>query len=126
MSPEQARGKSIDKRTDIWSFGVVLYECLTGRTLFGRETVSDSIGAILHMEPDWTALPPHMLPIVHLLLRRCLTKDASKRLRDIGDARIELENAIADPTSSSLGLAADAFEEMDRARQFPAWLQVLP
>ncbi len=110
MSPEQARGKPLDKRTDIWSFGVVFLECLTGQTTFGGETISDSIGAILHKEPDWTSLPGDTPPTVHLLLRRCLSKDASKRLRDIGDARIEIENAIVDPTSSSLGLAAAAID----------------
>ena len=113
MSPEQARGKPLDKRTDIWSFGCVLLECLTGRLIFGGETVSDSIGAILHKEPDWTSLPGDTPPTVHLLLRRCLAKNVSKRLRDIGDARIELENAIADPTSSSLGLASAAIHEAD-------------
>ena len=80
---------------------------ITGQTI-GGETISDSIGAILHKEPDWTSLPGDTPPTVHLLLRRCLTKDASKRLRDIGDARIELENAIADPSSSWLGLAQSA------------------
>jgi len=119
MSPEQARGKPLDKRTDIWSFGVVLLECLTGRTLFGGETISDSIGAILHKEPDWTLLPGDTPPTVHLLLRRCLTKDTTKRLRDIGDARIELENAIADPTSSSLGLAQAALDI--KTRWLPSW-----
>lgn len=108
MSPEQARGKPMDKRTDIWSFGVVLLECLTAQTPFRGETISDSIGAILHKQPDWTLLPSDTPPTIHLLLRRCLTKDATKRLRDIGDARIEIENAIADPTSSSLGLAVSA------------------
>ncbi|MCH8966274.1 MAG: serine/threonine protein kinase [Planctomycetes bacterium] len=118
MSPEQARGKRLDKRTDIWSFGVVLFECLTGRSLFGGETVSDSIGAILHKDPDWTSLPGDTPPTVHLLVRRCLTKDSSKRLRDIGDARIELENAIADPTSSALGLAGLALRAAESRRQW--------
>jgi len=117
MSPEQARGKPLDKRTDIWSFGVVVLECLTGRTLFGGETVSDSIGAILHKDPDWTSLPGDTPPTVHLLLRRCLTKDASKRLRDIGDARIELESAIADPRSSSLAPASGAAFHRGRTRR---------
>ncbi len=119
MSPEQSRGKPLDKRTDIWSFGVVLIECLTGRTLFGGETISDSIGAILHKDPDWTTLPGDTPPTVHLLLRRCLAKDATKRLRDIGDARIELENAIADPTSTSLGLAQAALDV--KTRWLPSW-----
>jgi len=102
MSPEQARGKPLDKRTDIWSFGCMLYEFLTGHRIFGGETTSDAIGAILHKEPDWTALPPNTPPTVQLLLRRCLAKDRKQRLRDIGDARIEIESALSDPTASSL------------------------
>ena len=93
MSPEQARGKPLDKRTDIWSFGVVFLECLTGRTTFGGETISDSIGAILHKEPDWSLLPPSTPPTVRLLLRRCLSKDRRRRLQAIGDARVELDDA---------------------------------
>jgi len=114
MSPEQARGRSIDKRTDIWAFGVVLFECLSGARLFAGETVTDSLGAILHKEPEWALLPPNTPPTIQLLLRRCLTKDRNKRLRDIGDARIEIENAIADPTSSSLNLASAALAEGKR------------
>ncbi len=86
MSPEQARGRPIDKRTDIFSFGCVLYQCLTGDNLFGGETVSDSIGAVLHKQPDWDAIPPHTPPTVQLLLRRCLAKDRKQRLHDIGVA----------------------------------------
>jgi Tol biopolymer transport system component len=97
MSPEQARGKPVDRRTDIWSFGCVLYECLTGRQLFDGETVSDLIARILEREPDWGSLPPATPPRVRELLRRCLEKDAKRRLRDIGDARIELEEIVAGP-----------------------------
>ncbi len=125
MSPEQARGKPIDKRTDIWSFGVVLLECLTARTPYSGETVSDSIAAILHKDPDWSWLPDDTPPTVHLLLRRCLAKDASKRLRDIGDARIDLENAIADPTSASLGLPAPASGGRNSRRRWSAGAVVI-
>jgi eukaryotic-like serine/threonine-protein kinase len=114
MSPEQARGRPLDKRTDIWSFGIMLYECLTGTLLFRGETASDSIGAILHKDPDWSLLPPGTPPTIQLLLRRCLTKDRKRRLHDIADARIELENAIVDPTSSSFTLAGDALRESPR------------
>jgi Tol biopolymer transport system component len=96
MSPEQARGKSVDKRTDIWAFGCVLYEMLTGRRAFGGETTSDTIAAILEREPDWTALPAATPPHVGRLLHRCLEKDAKRRVRDIGDARIELDAAVVD------------------------------
>jgi len=95
MSPEQARGKPADRRTDIWSFGVVLFEMLTGRMLFQGETVSDTLAAILRSDPDWDLLPAETPPRVRELLRRCLTHDASLRLRDIGEARI----ALADPTA---------------------------
>ncbi len=99
MSPEQARGRSIDKRTDIWSFGCVLYECLSGRQAFAGDTVSDMIARILEREPDWDALPSRTPPRVRELLRRCLEKDAKRRLRDIGDARIEIEDVIATKSS---------------------------
>jgi serine/threonine-protein kinase len=95
MSPEQARGKPVDKRTDIWSFGCVLYEALSGRKAFEGETVSDSIAAVLAREPDWKALPPATPAKVRDLLHHCLVKDAGRRLRDIGDARIEIEDALA-------------------------------
>jgi Tol biopolymer transport system component len=91
MSPEQARGKRVDRRTDIWSFGCVLYECLTGRRAFEGETVSDMIALILQGEPDWKALPASTPPRMRALLERCLEKDAKKRLRDIGEARLALE-----------------------------------
>jgi serine/threonine-protein kinase len=107
MSPEQARGKPVDKRADIWSFGVVLFEMLTGRRMFDGETVSDTIAKILEREPDWSALPPGTPPKLRELLRRCLEKDLKKRQRDIGDVRIELEEALAQ-TASTAGLAAPA------------------
>jgi len=92
MSPEQARGKPLDKRTDIWSYGCLLYELLVGRRPFSGETVSDTIGAILHTEPDWRQLPAATPPAARRLLRRCLAKDPRQRLHDIADARIELED----------------------------------
>ena len=97
MSPEQARGKRVDKRTDVWAFGCVLYEMFTGRQAFPGETASDSIAAILGREPDWQALPSSTPLKVRELLQRCLTKDARNRLHDIGDARIETEEVLADP-----------------------------
>ena len=97
MSPEQARGKTVDKRTDIWAFGCVLYEMLTGRTAFPGETLSDTIVAILDRAPDWSAVPVGTPATVLRLLRRCLEKDARKRLRDIGDARFDLEESSNAP-----------------------------
>ncbi|MCZ6653067.1 MAG: protein kinase [Planctomycetota bacterium] len=93
MSPEQARGRPLDKRSDIWSFGVVLFECLSGKMLFGGETTTDSMGAVLHKEPEWSLLPPNTPIRVQLVLRHCLSKDRKHRLHDIADARIELEEA---------------------------------
>ena len=95
MSPEQARGKAVDKRADIWSFGCVLYETLTGKKAFDGESASDCIAAILHHEPDWNALPPKTPPPVRHLLHRCLEKDANRRLRDAGDAQLEIEEGLA-------------------------------
>jgi len=91
MSPQQARGQVVDKRADIWAFGCVLYEMLTGRVAFAGETVSDTIGKILEREPDWSALPAATPPAIRRLLRRCLAKDPKQRLRDIGDVRIEID-----------------------------------
>jgi Tol biopolymer transport system component len=99
MSPEQARGKPVDKRTDIFSFGCVLYECLTGCQAFSGETVSDTLSAILRAEPDWSALPAATPPRVRDLLERCLRKDPERRLHDIADARIEIEEARASPAA---------------------------
>jgi serine/threonine protein kinase len=93
MSPEQARGRAVDKRTDIWSFGVILYECLTGKMLFGGETTTDSITAVLHMEPDWNRLPAKTPRNVRRLLSRCVVRDLRDRLHDIADVRIELEQS---------------------------------
>jgi Tol biopolymer transport system component len=97
MSPEQARGKPLDKRTDVFSFGCVLFECLTGRQAFRGEMVSDTLAAILKSEPDLTALPPETPNRIRVLLRRCLEKDPARRLHDIADARIEIEDALAQP-----------------------------
>jgi Tol biopolymer transport system component len=108
MSPEQARGKAVDKRADIWAFGCLLYECLTGRQAFAGETVSDVIARILQGEPEWNALPARTPERVRGLLRRCLEKDAKRRLRDIGDARTEIEDVLTTRASSSSITAAGA------------------
>ena len=98
MSPEQARGRPVDKRTDIWAFGCVLFEMLAGRRTFSGDTVSDIIVTILTREPAWTDLPAETPPEIRRLLRRCLEKDAKRRLRDMGDARIDLEDALTGGT----------------------------
>lgn len=109
MSPEQARGKPVDRRTDIWSFGCVLYECLTGRGPFQGETVSDVMVAVLQTEPDLSLLPEWTPPRLRELLVRCLRKDAKNRLRDIGDARVimdELAGRISPPPVTAPAEAA--------------------
>src|SRR5881396_1767162 len=93
VSPEQARGKPLDKRTDIWSFGCVVYEAPTGHPAFARETISDTIANVLQHEPDWDALPAATPPNIRVLLRRCLQKDRDRRLHDVADARIEIDEA---------------------------------
>jgi len=123
MSPEQARGKPVDKRSDIFSFGCVLYEMLTGAQPFQGETVTDSLGAILHRDPDWSLVPPGTPPTVQLLLRRCLTKDRNQRLHDIADARIEIQSAILDPASTLIPRGdAPIKKGTSRRREILAWL----
>jgi serine/threonine protein kinase/Tol biopolymer transport system component len=95
MSPEQARGKSVDRRADIWSFGVVVWEMLTGRALFTGETTSDILAAVIMSEPQWAELPPETHPALVRLLQRCLRKEPRARLRDIGDARLTVEEIIS-------------------------------
>ncbi len=91
MSPEQARGRGVDRRADIWALGCVLYECLTARLAFHGDTVADTISQVLQSEPDWSKLPVGTPPGLRVLLHRCLTRDPRRRLRDIGEARIALE-----------------------------------
>ncbi|HUK12104.1 MAG TPA: protein kinase [Thermoanaerobaculaceae bacterium] len=108
MSPEQARGTRVDKRADIWAYGCVLYEMLTGTKTFAGETVTDVIAAVVTREPDWSALPPSVPGGVRHLLRRCLEKDPKRRIRDIGDVRFELEGG-SQPSSPAGGpIAAPA------------------
>ncbi|NIL99970.1 MAG: protein kinase, partial [Acidobacteria bacterium] len=101
MSPEQARGKTVDKRTDIWAFGCVLYELFTGKQTFAGETASDAIARILEREPDLDKLPASTPVKVRELLRRCLRKKRNERLHDIADARIEIDEILADPAGAA-------------------------
>jgi Tol biopolymer transport system component len=103
MSPEKARGKALDKRTDIWAFGCVLYELLTGKQAFPGDTVTEILAAVLRGEPDWPALPAATPTTARALLRHCLQKDKTLRLRDAGDACIEIREAL---TAPSLGPTA--------------------
>ncbi len=128
MSPEQARGKAVDKRTDIWAFGCVLYEMLLGGRAFPGEAIADIVAGIIERNPDYDALPRDVPPSVRLLMRRCLEKDQRDRLRDIGDARIEIKHALATPPANDAyrktreppGNGAEAVQvlgEQDRRRQ---------
>ncbi|MBC8645531.1 MAG: PD40 domain-containing protein [Thermoanaerobaculia bacterium] len=114
MSPEQARGKPVDKRTDIWSFGCVLFEALAGRRAFAGDTTSDVMAAVLTREPDWSGLPAATPPRLRDLLRRCLQKDTQRRLHDIADARLEIEEVVGEPS-------APGAEAVTAPRRKPGW-----
>ena len=116
MSPEQARSRGVDKKTDIWAFGCVLYECLTGKRAFQGETISDILAQVIKSEPDWTALPPDTPISIRALLHRCLQKDPRIRLHDIADARIEIGAVLAGPL-----VRETAGEGLPRRRR--AWLR---
>ena len=107
MSPEQARGQEADKRADIWAFGVVLMEMLSGSTVYCGDTVSDTLAGILAREPEWEALPEDTPVSVRQLVERCLEKDATQRLRDVGEARIAIDRYLADPRSDELSAGID-------------------
>jgi serine/threonine-protein kinase len=115
MSPEQARGRPADKRSDIWAFGCVFYEMLTGKRVFGGETSSDSLARILEREPDWGPLPDATPMAVRTLIRRCLAKDPKQRLHDMADVRLELEEA---PELEALARPAPELA--------PLWRRALP
>src|SRR5438477_4162159 len=121
MSPEQARGEADDKRTDIWSFGCVLYEMLTGQSAFCEEIVADTIASIQSREPDWAAVPETTPPAVRRMLQRCLEKDPLQRVRDIAEVKRELDRALDDlraPTAASRAVVAPA----RRAQAAQRWL----
>jgi Tol biopolymer transport system component len=124
MAPEQARGKAVDKRADVWSFGVVLYEMLTGRRAFEGEEISDVLASVLTRDPDLAALPNAMPGSVRHLLGRCLDKDPKRRLRDIGEARLQLDHAIVGRPDSSPSATPDA--KPARPQRSPAWWLAIP
>ncbi len=123
MSPEQARGKPLDKRTDVWSFGCLLYEGLAGRRAFAGETFADMLAAIVEREPDWQALPADLPERIRHLVRRCLHKEPQRRLRDLGDARIEIDEALSTPAVDERPVRAQAGKAV--LRQVLRWGLVL-
>ena len=108
MSPEQARGRTVDKRADIWAFGAVLFEMLTSRRAFPGEDITDTVVSVISKEPDWPALPSSTSNSVRSLLRRCLDKDPTRRLRDIGEARLALDGAFGTAASPTTPLATSS------------------
>jgi serine/threonine protein kinase/Tol biopolymer transport system component len=125
MSPEQARGKAVDRRADIWSFGVLLWEMLSGKALFAGDTVTDVIAAVVTKEPDLGALPKATPPAVRRLLSRCLRKDPRTRLPDIGAARLELQDVVAGTAAEAAPSSADIDEVRraeHRSRSRERWL----
>jgi Tol biopolymer transport system component len=119
MSPEQARGRAVDRRADIWAFGCVLFEMLAGRRAFEGETVTDTLAAVVTREPDWSALPSTTPPHVRALLARCFVRDPRQRLRDIGEARIELERSQSTPDDVAVGREAS---RRSRATTWTPWI----
>jgi len=126
MGPEQVRGKRTDKRADIWAFGCVLYEMAAGRPAFEGEHLPDFVVAVITKEPDWAALPPSMSPRIVKLLKRCLKKDPRQRLRDIGEARIELENALKAPRNRRVAEARPARRAVARKYTCDAFVSYGP
>jgi serine/threonine-protein kinase len=120
MSPEQARAQPADRRADVWSFGVILFEMLGGRRAFAGETISDTLAKVLERDPDWSTLPADTPPALRRLLERCLVKNPRQRLQSIGDARIAIEELLADP---KLGRGERKLEAPAAA---PAWRRALP
>ena len=122
MAPEQARGKPVDKRADIWAFGVVLYEMLTGTRAFGGDDMSDVLAAVLRQEIDWKSIPPDTPPRLRRLLERCLERDARTRLRDIGEARVEIAKIESGDTGGFAGDAPSAAIPGDAWRNRLGWI----
>ena len=115
MSPEQAKGRPVDKRSDVWAFGCVLYEMLTGARAFEGDDVSDTLAAVLRGEPNWTALPAGTPPPIRRLLRRCLEKDRKRRLDSAADARLEIEEALSSAIGRRRGHRVDP--DLSRTRR---------
>ena len=121
MSPEQAKGKAVDRRADIWAFGAVLYEMLSGRRPFIGDDVSDTLAAVLRQDVEWSALPPEIPPAVRRLVQRCLDRDVRRRLRDIGEARVVLEDPSAAAVAPAVIPSADVAVSSDLRTTRARW-----
>jgi serine/threonine protein kinase len=121
MSPEQARGKEVDRRADIWAFGVVFFEMLTGFQLFSEDTVSDTLASVLKTEPDWQSLPPNLHPRICLLLERCLNKEVRNRYGSISDARVDIQEILTNP-NRMFPQAAGTVEPHGKPRSALLWI----
>jgi hypothetical protein len=124
MSPEQARGQPVDRASDIWAFGCVLYEMLTGRQAFTGETITDILGGIVRVDPDWTALPEATPPAIRSLLRRCLQKDRKRRLKDIADASLEIEDVLSEVAKPDIRRVTTPAAAVPRTHERVAWAAV--
>ena len=123
MSPEQAQGKQVDKLTDLWAFGCVLYELLTGQRAFSGDNVTQTIAAVLRSEPDWQKLPPETPPTMRTQLRRCLQKDVNRRFHSAADLAIEIEETLASPSPPAL--VANPATSQRKVREWLAWSLVV-
>ena len=119
MSPEQMRGQPVDKRTDIWAFGCVLYEMVTGRPAFARQTISETVAAILERDLEWDSVRPTAPVTLWQLVKHCLAKDARQRLRDIADARLRIDDILSAPAASAPVLKLDAAALRDYEGDYP-------
>ena len=118
MSPEQAKGKTVDKRSDVWAFGVVVFEMLSGQRAFAGSDVSEVLASVLAREPDWTFLPPAVSPVLGTYLRRCLHKDPKQRIPDIADMRLALEGAFETVSTPLEAIAAPQLQVWRRPPRF--------
>ena len=116
MSPEQARGEATDKKADVWAFGCVLFEMLTGRATFGGKTVSDVLAGVLRIDPEWKSLPPNLHPRIRLLLERSLEKESKDRYQGIADARVDIQKALADPSGVLVQPTADVAQVQPQSK----------
>ncbi|MCU1382752.1 MAG: pknB 22 [Acidobacteria bacterium] len=127
MSPEQARGKAVDKRADVWAFGVVLFEMLAGTRAFGAEDISLTLAFVMTKEPEWAALPPSTTPALRAMLRRCLDKEPKRRLQSIGEARVQIEDLISGASADGVtGVATPATPELRMPNPVARWRHTLP